>query len=338
VLSDKELLQLQIASEKLVRSVAIHVAEAGGVDAFGANIVNVGRQISGVTMNKISIEYEEDAPFPGKSSLTLSAGGQKNVHYLAAPEGPEFGPFLDALLWLGRGKEIPDSHLYEPLRHISEPIDVLVLIASACPHCPHAVRAALGLAAYRPSIAVTVADAQQFPDLAERFKVKSTPTTIVNDGLTIVGQINVPQLVDRIASSGQTGTLTAVLRSMIESGRAEDAGGLLCRQDCPEAILPLYTSKEFSLRMGSLVAMEAALEENSRALDPIVSELSVLLSHDEVGLRGDTAELLGKIGDPSAIPALTEAILDSDPDVREAALEALQILKGVSGGARDTEG
>ncbi len=175
-----------------------------------------------------------------------------------------------------------------------------------------------------------MADAQQFPDMAERFKVKSTPTTIVNGGLTIVGQIDVPQLVDRMVSSGQAGTLTAVLRSMIETGRAEDAGALLCRQDSPEAILPLYTSKEFSLRIGSLVAMEAALEENSRALDPIVSDLSLLLAYDEVGLRGDTAELLGKIGDPSAIPALSEAILDSDPDVREAALEALHILKEVS--------
>jgi hypothetical protein len=327
VLSDQELMQVQAASEKVVRSVAVHVSTDGGSDAFGANLVNVGRQISGVTMNRIRIEFDEDAPFAGKPSLTLAAGGQKNIHYLAAPEGPEFAPFLDALLWLGRGKDIPDGHLYEPLRDLTDPVDVLVLIAAACPHCPHAVRAALALAVYRPSIRVTIADALQFPDMAERLKVKSTPTTIVNGGLTIVGQIDVAQLVDRIVSSGQTGTMTAVLRSMIESGRAEDAGTLLCRQDSPEAILPLYLSKEFSLRMGSLVAMEAALEENPRALDPIVSDLSGLLSHEEVGLRGDTAELLGKIGDPAAIPALTQAILDPDPDVREAALEALQLLK-----------
>lgn len=330
MLSDKELMQIQIASEKVVRPVAIHVAEVQESDIFGANLANICRQISGVTMNRIRVEYDSDAPFPGKPSLTLSAGSQKNVHYLAAPEGPEFGPFLDALQWLGQGKDVPDGHMYEPLRHVSDPVDVLVLIASACPHCPHAVRAALGLAVYRPSINVTVADAQHFSDMAERFKVKSTPTTIVNGGFTVVGQINVPQLVDRIVTVGQSGTLTAVLRSMIESGRAEDAGALLCHEDSPEAILPLYVSREFSLRMGSLVAMEAALEENSRALDPIVSDLAGLLSHEEVGLRGDTAELLGKIGDPSAVPALTQATLDSDPDVREAALEALQILKGVS--------
>lgn len=327
MLSDKELLQVQIASEKLVRPVTIHVSASQVLDTFGASMLNVGRQISGVTMNRILIEDEEDAPFVGKPSLTLSAEGQKNIHYLAVPEGHEFGPFLDAVQWLGRGKDVPDGHLYEPLRTVTEQVDILVLVAAVCPHCPHAVRAALGLAVYQPSIKVTVADALQFPDLVERFKVKSTPTTIVNGALTIVGQINVAQLVDQIVSAGQTATITATLRSMIETGRAEDAGSLLSKAYDPSAILPLYTAPEFALRMGSLVAMEAALEAAPRSLDSIVDDLTTLLTHDEVGLRGDTAELLGKIGNPAAIPALNQAVLDTDPDVREAAIEALDILK-----------
>ena len=327
MLSDKELLQVQIASEKLVRPVTIHVSANQTLDAFGANLVNVGRQISGVTMNRILIEDDEDSPFADKPSLTLSVDGQKNIHYLAVPEGHEFGPFLDAVSWLGQGKEMPDGRLYEPLRKVTDPVDILVLVASVCPHCPHAVRAALGLAVYQPSIRVTVADALQFPDIVERFKVKSTPTTIVNGGLTIVGQINVPQLVDHIVSAGQSEKMSAILRSMIETGRAEDAGTLLSQGHDPSAILPLYTAPEFALRMGSLVAMEAALEADSRSLDPIVDDLAGLLTHEEVGLRGDTAELLGKIGNSSAIPALSQAVMDPDPDVREAAIEALDILK-----------
>ena len=327
MLSEKELMQVQIASEKLARPVTIHVSANQALDNFGANLVNVGRQISGVTMNRILIQDDEDAPFPGKPSLTLSADDQKNIHYLAVPEGHEFGPFLDAVMWLGQGKEVPEGRLYEPLRNVTDPIDVLVLVASVCPHCPLAVRAVLGLAIYQPSIRVTIADALQFPDIVERFKVKSTPTTIVNGGLTIVGQINVLQLVESIVTQGQSTTLTEVLRSMIESGRAEDAGALLCKKDKPEAILPLYKAPEFSLRMGALLAMEEALEEDPRSLDAIVPDLCNLLVHEEVGLRGDTAELLGKIGNPSAIPALSQAILDTDSDVREAATEALERLK-----------
>ncbi len=53
----------------------------------------------------------------------------------------------------------------------------------------------------------------------------------------------------------------------------------------------------------------------------------LLLSQDDVALRGDTAELLGKIGNPIAIPALKKTAEDPDPDVREAAEEALEALE-----------
>jgi HEAT repeat protein len=102
---------------------------------------------------------------------------------------------------------------------------------------------------------------------------------------------------------------------------------LLCCENRPDAILPIYLSKEFSVRMGALVTMDEALEMDPRILDPLVDDLVLLLSQDEVALRGDTAELLGKIGNPSAIPALKKAAEDPDPDVREAVEEALEVLE-----------
>ncbi len=78
--------------------------------------------------------------------------------------------------------------------------------------------------------------------------------------------------------------------------------------------------------MGALVAIEEALGVNPRIMDPIVSDLIALLSQDGIALRGDTAELLGKIGNPAAEPALRNATEDADPDVREAAEEALTLV------------
>jgi HEAT repeat protein len=121
-------------------------------------------------------------------------------------------------------------------------------------------------------------------------------------------------------------SLTADLDSMIQSGRAEDAAALLCASEKQRAILPLYVSKEFSRRIGALVALEEALAINPRILDPVLDDLIDLLSHEDVGLRGDTAELLGKIGNRAAIPALKRTLEDADPDVREAATEALEAL------------
>lgn len=308
------------------RPVSLLLNLTGTQDRFQANLANIARQISGVSMNRIEIADDDHPVFPEKPSITLTSERGGNIHYLAAPQGPEFNPFLDALLWVGGANPLPEDPVYASLDNLVIPRDILVLIAPVCPHCPQVVRLVLSMAVRSPKISVVVVDAAQFHDIAERYKVKSTPTTIVDDGLTVVGQIELPQLVGCVLESGATDSFTAVLDSMIKSGRAEDAGALLSREGRPEAILPLYFSKEFSSRMGALVAMEQALEADPHSLDPIVPDLTTVLSQDDIGLRGDTAELLGKIGNPAALPALRQALKDPNPDVREAVEEALDLL------------
>jgi len=328
VLTDQDLVAVQAAAERLTNSVTILVGSVDPRNSFDANLVNIARQISGVSMNRILIEEAADSVFPGKPSLTLTDGQTANIHYLAAPEGRELPPFLEALSWLG-GAEAPlNPETAQALNTLVTPVHILVLMAEACPHCPDTIRAALGLAICRPLFRVSVLDALQFPDMAEKYRVNSTPTVIINDGLTLVGRIGREELAGKLMNAvGSAESLTLVLDSMIKSGRAEDAAELMCRKGQPEPILPIYLSKEFSVRMGALVTMEEALERDPRILDAIVADLIELLFQEEVALRGDTAELLGKIGNPTAISALkTVAAGDRDSDVREAAEEALELL------------
>jgi len=311
-------------------AVTIIAHKPGAGDEFEANLINIARQISGVSMNRVEMVDETGLPiFTDKPSLTLATGQTRNIHYLAAPQGSELGPFLDAVAWLGRSKEIPGSEALKSLSDLSKPADVLVLIAATCPHCPQVVRAAIILAIIQPLITVSVVDAVHFSDLAERYKVKSTPTIIINGGMTIVGQMGLEQLAARLLTAVGDASLTSVLDSMIKSGRAEAAAELICREKQPKAIMPIYMSKEFSTRMGALVTMEEALQINPRVLDDIVEDLTPLLFQEEIGLRGDTAELLGKIGNPVCMPALRKAAEDPDPDVREAAQEALKIVEAI---------
>jgi alkyl hydroperoxide reductase subunit AhpF len=328
VLSDQDLVSVQKTTEAMKESVKIIVDVGTSEDAFQVNLVNIARQISGVSMNKVLLEEEDvSSPFPGKPCLTLEGGNSRNIHYLTAPEGRELAPFLDALAWLGGGEALPGSEKVDVVRSISAPVEVLVLMAEACPHCPAVVRAAVAIAAMQPLVRLSIVDAMVFGDLAERYKVKSTPTTILNQGLTVVGHLSLDQLAEQVVRAATGASLTEVLDSMIKSGRAEEAAEVLCRENQPAAILPIYRAKEFSVRMGALVTMEEALGLNPRVLDPLVGELTALLSDEEVGLRGDTAELLGKIGNKDAIPALQKALDDPDPDVREAVEEALQALE-----------
>lgn len=328
MLSDQDLMNVQAVSSQLSAPVTIFVNPGVAENnPFEANLFNIVRQISGVSMNSIKIEEGAESLLPGRPSLTPAAGHVPNIHYFAAPEGTELAPFLDLLLWMGSDTEPPQFDLTKALDGLGMPCHVMVLIAPTCPHCPQVVRAALSLAIRTASITVSIVDAVQFEDLAQRYKVKSTPTTIINDGLTLIGRLTAEELAGHLLRLDESSSLTPILESMIKAGRAEDAGELMCAKEKPEAILPIYVSKEFSVRMGALVALEEALDKNPRILDPIVDELTSLLFQEEAALRGDTAELLGKIGNPAAIPALRKAAEDQDPDVREAAEEALQLLE-----------
>jgi alkyl hydroperoxide reductase subunit AhpF len=320
-------MNVQAVSSQLSTPVTIFVNPGvGDEDAFEVNLLNIARQISGVSMNRIKIEEGEGSILPGKPSLTPAGGHTRNIHYFAAPEGTELAPFLDLLLWMSSDKEPAQSNSSKPIEKLAAAYHIMVLMAPTCPHCPQVVRAALSLAVRSPSITVSIVDALQFEDLALRYKVKSTPTTIIDDGLTLIGRLTGEELAGHLLRLDEDSSLTPVLESMIKAGRAEDAAALMCAREQPQAVLPIYLSREFSVRMGALVALEEALERNPRILDPIVEDLTPLLFQEEVGLRGDTAELLGKIGNPAAIPALRKAAEDQDPDVREAAEEALQLL------------
>src|SRR5271157_3866880 len=102
VFSDQELMQVQAAAEAMAGPVTITVYRTGMDDAFETKLVNIAAQINGVSMNRIKLEESAEPILPGKPSLTLAGGLPGNIHYVAAPEGHEFKPFLNALIWLGR--------------------------------------------------------------------------------------------------------------------------------------------------------------------------------------------------------------------------------------------
>jgi alkyl hydroperoxide reductase subunit AhpF len=326
LLADRELMLVQEAANAISIPVTLVVHKSGIDSAFEKNITNIAAQISGVSMGRIGMDYSQEPVVPGKPSLSLCTEKQWNIHYLAAPEGNEFEAFVDAIGWLGGRDNLLDERLCSGLSGLAEPAHTLLLISSACPNCPHVVRVALALAVAQPLITLTIVDALEFSDITERFNVKAVPTTIINDTRTLVGRITANSILEALLSAQKSESLTADLESMINSGRAIDAAALLCKRKQPQAILPLYISTEFASRVGALVTIEEALARDPRIMDSVLDDLGSLLFHEDAGLRGDTADLLGKIGNPAAIPSLRKALSDPNPDVREAVEEALQRL------------
>lgn len=328
MLSETELHETQVVASRLLEPVTLEVFSPGLGDAFERALTNTAAQVSGVSANRILYEVAQKGPFPDKPSVTICWGENGRIHYSALPEGAEFKPFLEAIAWLGRDPEAKPPDPRARLSGVPDELEIhiLALMASACPHCPVVVRSCLEIAVLNHGIRLVVADAVQFPDLAEKYKVKSTPTLVINGGATFVGAIGVEELAGNISRAVDPNYLTDTIKSMINTGRAEDAADFLMKSNNPRAAIPLLESAEFSTRIGVLVALEEALEIDSQSLDPMVDDLILLLESDDTGLRGDTAELLGNIGVKKSGPYLERLKDDPDEDVRDAAMEALDKL------------
>ena len=76
-----------------------------------------------------------------------------------------------------------------------------------------------------------------------------------------------------------------------------------------------------------MLAVETGLEGDQAALDGLVPGLLPILGTEDPVLRGDTADLLGRIGHRAATDGLRALLDDPNPDVAEIASEALEEIE-----------
>ena len=290
--------------------------------SYGAALADLAASIAAVAEGGVVVE--QGAGLPATPALSLGRGDRRAIHYLALPEGMEGPPFVEALLGLAGALPEADGALLEELER---PVELMVFVASACPHCANAVRAANRLALASPLVTSIVVDAQRCPDLAGCFSARSVPMTVLDGGLTETGVVPIEDLAGRILARDEAEHGPRVFRSWIEAGRVEDAAAELAAGCGGSHLVAVWRESATALRMGLMLAAELALEDDRSALDNIVPQLLPLLEGPDVSLRGDTADLLGRIGHPSAEGPLRRLLSDTNPDVAEIAAEALEELE-----------
>ncbi len=291
---------------------------AGALGAALAILADAVTEAAGPALRRLPDEGPATSTDP---ALALSADGTGTVRYLAAPVGPEAAPFAALLGWLARPETAP------AVVRLAEPTGLEVLVAPGCPHCPRAVHAALALAVHSPLVEVEVVDVTALPERAERHGVSSVPATVLDHRLVLTGVHPTGALASHLAARDTLEFTAAVLDSLAERGRREEAAGFLATLEGATALPRCWAEAGLERRMVLLLAARAALVHDPGALDTAVDGLLPLLRSPEVALRGDTADLLADIGHPAALPALEDLLADSDADVREAADDALAAIR-----------
>jgi len=273
---------------------------------------------------KLSLTRTDSGDQSFLPSISLKAGdGSSTIHYHFVPQGTEEAPFLELLWQLAQARNSPEA---EPQGEHSgrDSGELLLFVSNQCPNCPRTVRTVHSMCMERPSLSLHIFEAMQDPELAGQHDIKSVPTLIVEQGLRFVGEVEHGHLSAILRARNTPAFLNEKIRHHIRQGQAEQAARLLAEEADPSFLAEDLGKAAFQERIGILLALEEALEIDPGCLDPMVKGLLPCLEAEEASIRGDIADLLGKIGHPDALPGLQKLTKDSNPDVVEAAEEALE--------------
>jgi len=303
--------------------IVLHPA-ADGESALQQPLASLARQIEVASGDVLTVEQGDGAGLAALPCLTIAHRALGQIHYQALPEGPELPPFVEALLGPTQSSADTTEGWAERLSALKRPAELLVFVGATCPHCPGAVRSANRIALASPLVTVSIVDVQLHSSLAERFNVRAVPLTILDGDLAVTGVVHPADLVDKILSRGDESHGRNLLLSLVEQGRFGEVAGRMRTGPGAAHFLALWKGSTTSLRIGLMMAVEEALEADRAALDGVVAGLLPIVPSEDAVLRGDTADLLGRIGHRAATDALQALLDDPNPDVAEIASEALE--------------
>ena len=307
------------------RHLELIVHPSPGESELGAELAQLAGELQDGSHGRVVARSGDGRGVAATPALTAVADGRQVISYLALPAGPEAGPFAEILTALAQGTPGPDGQA--GTREADSPAELMVFIASACPHCPQAVRAASSVVLASEGVAATIVDAQLFPELAARYAVQSVPTTIIDGGVALVGVVSADEISREIALRGTVEHESRVFESRVEGGRHEEAARQVVEGSGGGHFTALWRRSATSQRIGLMLVAEEVLARDPASMDSLVADLTDVLDSDDAALRGDTADLLGQIGHADAIAPLMALVEDPIPDLAEIAREALEQIR-----------
>ncbi len=279
-------------------------------------------KISKYKLNCTAVALQEQPYLP---ALGLQLPGRSSIHYHFVPQGKELSPFEDLIHHMAQAKQLPSAES-SPERLPPPPLETLLFVSAQCPNCPATVRTVHSLAMALSTLDIHIFEIADHPELAKRYNIQSVPTLIIDDKLRYVGTLEKDRLLTILQAGDPKILDQEQIRQLIHTNRAPEAALYIANGEDPAFLSEDLGQSTFQDRLGLLFALEETLEINPRSLDSLIKPLLPYLKAKEASLRGDIADLLGKIGQPEALPELKELKQDPDPEVAEAAREAIEMI------------
>jgi glutaredoxin-like protein len=120
-------------------------------------------------------------------AVVLAGAASGRARFLGIPAGLEFGTLLRSLIDVGRGATSLAEATRQALRGLGRDAHIRVFVTPGCPFCPRVAQMAHQMAVESERVTADVIEAQEFPELAERYQVHGVPKVVVNEAVEFVG-------------------------------------------------------------------------------------------------------------------------------------------------------
>jgi glutaredoxin-like protein len=125
---------------------------------------------------------EDDVP-----AVVLSGAANGRARFLGIPGGLEFATLLGSLVDVARGATSLGETTRGALRGLARDVHIRVFVTPSCPFCPRAAMMAHQMAVESARVTADVVEAEEFPDLAERYHVQGVPKVVLNETVEFLG-------------------------------------------------------------------------------------------------------------------------------------------------------
>jgi len=129
--------------------------------------------------------------------------GEKDhgIRMYGMPAGYEFPTLLSAIRNISMASSELSDDSKEKIKKITKPVHIQVFVTLTCPYCASAAGLAHRMALENEQIRADVVNAQEFPQLGQRYNVFAVPKTVVNETISFEGALPEDKFVDRVLES-----------------------------------------------------------------------------------------------------------------------------------------
>ena len=145
--------------------------------------------------DKEKVEHNKIDKIP---AVVIQGDKDHGIRMYGMPAGYEFPTLLSAIKNVSMANSDLSDDSKEKIGKVTKPIHIQVFVTLTCPYCASAASLAHRMALESEQIRADVVNAQEFPQLGQRYNVFAVPKTVVNETISFEGALPEDKFVDKV--------------------------------------------------------------------------------------------------------------------------------------------